>query len=154
GGSGTVTGAGVVFVGYGITSNNDKLKYDDYAEADVAGKVVLAIRKTPRAKNDKEPNFGTAANRIGAFTSKVNTAKSHKAAAVIFVNDAETAGTDDPLVTFNSAGPGTSSSPPVFFVRRAVADQLLKAAGTSLADAEKAIDENFTPKTVALEGVT
>lgn len=40
----TVT-AGVVFVGYGISS--DSLHYDDYAGVDVQGKIVLVLRYTP-----------------------------------------------------------------------------------------------------------
>ena len=45
-GSGGKVSAPVVFAGYGITSSDPK--YDDYAGLDVAGKVVIVLRRTPQ----------------------------------------------------------------------------------------------------------
>lgn len=51
--SGEAAGAPVVFVGYGIVSN--ELKYDDYAESDVKNKIVLAFDGTPENGNLRSP---------------------------------------------------------------------------------------------------
>src|SRR5262249_23951023 len=45
--------APVVFAGYGTTA--EKLGYDDFQGLDVAGKVVVILRKTPRPDNSPEP---------------------------------------------------------------------------------------------------
>ena len=41
---------GLVFVGYGITA--PELKYDDYAGIDVAGKIVVMLRRTPAVRRE------------------------------------------------------------------------------------------------------
>src|SRR5262249_43184771 len=44
---------GLVLVGHGITS--EKANYDDYRGVDVAGKVVVVLRKTPRTDAKEAP---------------------------------------------------------------------------------------------------
>jgi len=78
--------APLVFAGYGISAPG--IKYDDYADIDVKGKVVIAIRKMPGA-SDKKSLFNQGQNRRHAFFfSKVAAAEKHGAAALILVNDA------------------------------------------------------------------
>src|SRR5262249_11149887 len=48
--------APVVFAGYGITA--PAVGYEDYKGLDVAGKVVLILRKTPRWENEHAPFDG------------------------------------------------------------------------------------------------
>src|SRR5262249_39612467 len=43
--------APLVFVGYGITSSNKELPYDDYAGVDATDKVVIVLRDAPRPDN-------------------------------------------------------------------------------------------------------
>lgn len=78
--------ATVVFTGYGITAPEHK--YDDYADVDVKGKVVLLLRKEPQQGNEKSVFGGTSATRHATFEAKVSNAYQHGAAAVILVNDA------------------------------------------------------------------
>ena len=48
--SGEVSKAPLVFAGYGVTiAQSGKTVYDDYADVDVKGKVVLILREQPRA---------------------------------------------------------------------------------------------------------
>src|SRR5262249_18365783 len=54
-GSGKVE-APVVFAGYGLSSS--KAGYDDYAGQDVAGKVVVVLRRSPRFGNSHADPFG------------------------------------------------------------------------------------------------
>ncbi|MCA9196682.1 MAG: M20/M25/M40 family metallo-hydrolase, partial [Planctomycetales bacterium] len=84
GGNGTVD-LPVVFVGYGITAPD--LNYDDYASVDVKGKAVLMLRKEPQ-QSDAESIFnGAAPSEHAYFTTKMENAVKHGAAAVIMVND-------------------------------------------------------------------
>ena len=45
--------APVVFVGYGVTGRG--VQYDDYADVDVEGKIVIAIRRLPRWTDSERP---------------------------------------------------------------------------------------------------
>ncbi len=82
--------APLVFVGYGITAPEHK--YDDYAGLDVAGKVVVVLRRLPRADNRFAGNFESQeGGRRNAYRDdlKVANAERHKAAAVLLVNAAD-----------------------------------------------------------------
>ncbi len=84
GGSGTVEGE-VAFVGYGITA--PKLEFDEYADVDVKGKVVIMIRKEPQQQDKNSKLAGARSSQHAFFTTKINNAAKHGAAAVIMVND-------------------------------------------------------------------
>ena len=143
--SGTVSGAEVVFVGYGITSKDPEI--DDYDGLDVAGKVVVILRDTPRA-DDK---FGVNQNwrrKYASVTEKMTNAVAHKAAAILFVNDRDTAADGDDLLNFAYyAGYGGSllrlPEIPALHVRRSVVEQIL---GAKLEDLERDIDRDLKPR--------
>lgn len=81
GGTGPID-AEVVFCGYGVEAKDDG--YDDFAGLDVAGKVVIIMRRTPRQSDMKTAH---SMARHQDLRSKINQAQAHKAAAVLFVND-------------------------------------------------------------------
>lgn len=81
GGTGPFEGE-VVFCGYGIEAKDDQ--YDDFAGMDVAGKVLVVMRRTPR-QDDMKAAHSFA--RHADLRSKMAQAQAHKAAAVLFVND-------------------------------------------------------------------
>jgi hypothetical protein len=70
---------GAVFVGYGITAA--AAGWDDYAGADVAGKIVVILDGIPKngEAKDKLKDFGGA-------RYKLRTAREHKAAGVVLVD--------------------------------------------------------------------
>ncbi|TWU45129.1 Aminopeptidase YwaD precursor [Novipirellula aureliae] len=75
----------LAFVGYGITAPN--LNYDDYANLNVRGKVVIVLRKEPGA-NDPESCFdGVNSTDHAFFQTKIKNAIRHGAVAVLLVND-------------------------------------------------------------------
>ena len=80
---------GLVFAGYGIQAPN--LTYDEYANLDVKGKVVVLLRKEPQQSDTDSPFDGTKSSRHATFRSKFSQAFQHGAAAVIMVNDASEA---------------------------------------------------------------
>ncbi len=75
----------LVFAGYGITAK--KHNYDDYAQIDAAGKIVVILRKEPGASDPNSPFDGTRNTRHAFFNTKIANAISHGASAVVLVND-------------------------------------------------------------------
>jgi hypothetical protein len=151
-GSGELT-APIVFVGYGATAK--EIGYDDYANIDVAGKVVLMVRKTPRFENRYLRFAGGSTAYHAALSTKATNAAQHHAAAVILVNDREAAKSDDRLMDFSYTSRDTQSEVPVIQVRREIADDLLHSAlGTRLRDLEQDIDRDLHPRTALLAGWT
>lgn len=154
-------GVPLVFAGYGITAKDaeDKVDYDDYAGLDVKGKVVLVLRREPRQSDEKSPFKARGLNRLSDLRRKAANAADHGAKALILVNDARTApdkGRDN-LLPFGYAGGEVdqSASIPFAMITRELADEVLKAAGApSLAESEKAIDEDLKPRSKPLDGVT
>ncbi|WP_020468271.1 M28 family peptidase [Zavarzinella formosa] len=149
-GKGTATGK-LVFAGFGVSADK---KYDDYAGLDVAGKVVVVMRQVPKAKVGDKPLFSDEdVQKYAPLTTKITEAVKRKAAAVIFVNDADMAGKEDRLMGFEYAqDSGITSDVPVFQVRREVVDALLKPAGKSLGDIEKTIVAEAKPQSIEITG--
>jgi hypothetical protein len=148
--------APLVFAGYGITAPNDA-KYDDYANHDVAGKIVIILRDTPHADKPPTPFEGQRKRQLGSVNSKIQNAASHKAGAVILVNDREAATPDDQLMKFSylASGWNSAASLPVVQMRRADVDAILKAsAGKSLDEIENQINKDLKPQTTPLTGWT
>jgi hypothetical protein len=151
--AGQLTAGPLVFVGYGVTSN--KPEYDDYKDLDVEGKIVIILRETPRANN----RFASEApwrNQQGALTTKLQNAKKHKAAAVIFVNSRGMAQPGDDMMDFNfHAMQSSAVKLPVFQIRRALLQSMLfSASGADLSTVEDDIDRDMKPRSVALDGWT
>jgi hypothetical protein len=153
--SGEVDGRPAVFAGYGVTSE-EGAGYDDYAGLDAEDRVVFVLRDAPRpGAREKEAAFGGAKRpRLASFNEKIANAEKHKAAALVVVNDRGTARDGDGLLDFSytalSRSPATI---PVVHVRRAVLDEMLRAGGgPGLADVERDIDHDLSPRSRPLDG--
>jgi hypothetical protein len=146
--------APLVFVGYGITSAD--ANYNDYKDIDVAGKVVVVLRRAPRYGNDEATPFtGGTENHHSSLLGKASNAFVHKAAAVVFVNDnAEALQTRDRLIQF--AETSQSRIPvdlPVFHLKRSYVNHMVQSVtGNDLSTIEKGIDRDMKPRTFALDG--
>ena len=141
--SGSVT-APVVFVGYGASAQ--EFSYDDYANIDVKGKIVLLLRYEP-------PGF--AKGRAGLtqhsdLITKAINARNHGAKAVVIVNGKLAEGSDDVLTRFGSVSGPVDSGIVLIQVKNAAADTWLQAAGKSLAQLQKQIDDSNKPASFAL----
>ncbi|MBA3315323.1 MAG: M28 family peptidase [Planctomycetota bacterium] len=154
--------APLVFAGYGISAPG--LKYDDYADVDVKGKVVLILRKEPQ-QNDPHSAFdGTDTTAHAYVRTKITAAEEHGAAAVLIVNDSgtikEEEGTDK-LVKPNAFGDGAAKIP-FGQITRVKVDELLAEAPlksgdktfSTLTEIESHIDDTFSPMTQPLGEVT
>jgi hypothetical protein len=142
--------APVVFAGYGITS--DKAKYDDYAGIDVVNKIVVLLRGAPQpADRDRARELTSGAS----FTRKIANAEKHQVAAVLIVNDADTARNGDDLLDFNYTAFGRSTAKvPVCHVRRAVLERMLPGGADALAALESDIQHQVKPQSHELAGWT
>jgi hypothetical protein len=147
-GKGTV-GGGLVFAGFGITSD----RYDDYKGIDVKNKVVIVLRQTPRARAKTDALFSPEeVDKYAPLGAKIRLAVQNGAAAVVFVNDRDMAGKDDPLMPFDyAADDSRTGSLPVVHAKRA---EIEKALGGPLGNIEVEIDKELKPKSFALQGWT
>ncbi len=149
----------LVFIGYGIMSEEEQ--YDDYANLNVEGKVVVVIRREPQ--NYDGGAFQGAATSSNAYIDrKLDLMTKAKAAAVLFVNDfssSPTAETDE-LATPSSFG-NDGDSLPFAHVRQSVIDRVLSTAplktqdGKSLSSLKAVagyIDASLKPVSQALTG--
>ena len=151
-GTGKVT-APLVFVGYGITAK--EIGYDDYKGIDVAGKIVLAIRRTPRFFSKELPFDGANKEQHAALVNKEGLAESNKAAGFVLVNDLTEAAAGDKLMSFKEVAGAGAASIPTVQLRRSIADMILQSSlDTTLADVEKAIDRDLKPRSAPLTGWT
>lgn len=160
GGQGQVK-AELVFAGYGISA--PKLKYDDYADADLAGKVVIVIRREPQQGDEKSVFDGKKVTPHSYIRSKVEAAKKARAAAILMVNDPFTTKRDKQDVLAKPSGFGTTPAGiPFAHVTHDAIHQLLNRAPVKAGDAAlmtvetiaDKIDETLTPLTQPLEGWT
>jgi hypothetical protein len=169
GGAGKVEGAKAAFAGYGrkfpadfkgrIGNDTVILKdYDDFADIDVKGKVVLVINDTPRSirpDGGRRPQ-GTYFTQM--VLPKIEQATKAGAAAVLFVHNLETAKTGDDLYDFGYSAIGRRAAQatiPVLHIHRNVLDTLLAgSANPDLTELEEAIDRDLKPKSFDLSGWT
>ncbi|MEO1074531.1 MAG: M28 family peptidase, partial [Bacteroidota bacterium] len=170
GANGAPSGAGVVFVGHGITTD----RYDDFAALseqgiDVSGKWLLLLDAEPM--NDE----GTASlvSEDGAFTnyttqwwSKLQTAYGAgvgQPAGFLIVADrnprnptpiaSRAQGRLDAVGSLSLEGGGGGQSfnlPPIFSISSDVADAIL--GDRSIAEIQAQINETLTPKVFAVDG--
>jgi hypothetical protein len=147
GGRGADT-AGVVFAGYGITS--EKAHYDDYEGIDVAFKVVVLLRGAPHSPDKNRARELMAG---APFVRKLVNAEKHEAAAVLIVNDEDTARDGDALLDFNyTAFSRSAVKIPVFHVRRSILEMMLPGGADALTTLESEINRDLKPHSRALPG--
>ncbi len=139
----------VVFAGYGITA--PEYHYDDYAGADVKGKIVIILRHEPQESDERSVFAGKLLTEHAQFWSKAVNAKRHGAAGVVLVNDqAAHPGESDELEKFGRAAGPVNAGIPFVQVKSATVEAWISAAGKDLAQLEASIDKELKPQTFAL----
>ncbi|MEZ6045048.1 MAG: M20/M25/M40 family metallo-hydrolase [Planctomycetaceae bacterium] len=153
GGTGNITGD-LVFIGYGIQAPD--YKYDDYADIDIAGKILVMLRYEPQ-QGDAESVFdGTETTVHSYIRTKMEMAKKYNASAVLFVNPPfNTKDKPDQLEAVDKFG-RSSFEIPFLQITQQVFEKLLKeselksADGTELATlqaVEAELDKQLKPIT-------
>ena len=154
-GKGKVT-APVVFAGYGLSTPD--LNYDDYKSADVAGKIVIVMRKTPMPGSVLTSFGGQRNQQLSALSNKAVSAYQAAAKGIIFVNDRDTISgfLGDRLMPFDyTSEADVPAEIPSVHVRRAVVDAMLQASlARDLSSIEREIDRDLKPQTTRLPGWT
>ena len=135
----------VVFVGYGIVA--PEYGWNDYADVDVAGKTVLILINDPGfATQDPALFNGNAMTYYGRWTYKYEEAARQGAAAALIIHDTAPAAYGWDVVRNSWAGPqfhrddhqdGMSQPRLESWVQKAVAEELIEAAGLDLATLER-----------------
>ena len=140
--------APIVFAGYGISS--EKAQYDDYAGIDAAGKIVVVLRGAPAAA---DRNRAVELMKGAPFAFKIKNAEQHDAAALLIVNDADTARDGDDLLDFDYTAFGrTTAKIPACHVRREVLEMMLPGGADTLTAIEKDIQRELKPQGRELDG--
>lgn len=142
----------LAFVGYGISNSNEN--YDDYADFDATGKVLLMFRYEPHSADPKARFGGTNASHHAAFQTKVTLARMKGAKAVLIVNPPNFHGREDRLFAFDSIAHAGRYSLPMLHITREYADRLLKAAGAdNLTALQRDLDKRKL-RSMDLKGLT
>ena len=141
----------LVFAGYGITAKENG--YDDYADVNVKGKIVLILRYEPAPNDDKSP-FKTPPEYSvhAALRTKANNARDHGAVGMILVDlNHDNEAQPELLSTRNSLW-RRGNSVVAAQVRREVLQKWLDARGVSLRDFKQKIDRTGKPASMAIPG--
>lgn len=143
--------APAAFVGYGIS--NPDIHYDDYAEINARGKVVIAMRFEPHDAQGRSRFSRESWSDAAALGAKAQTAAKHGAVALLLVNPPTFHGGDD-LMPLARRFMGERADIPVLQIKQSVADELLRAGGAAdLQTLQRRIDETGKPHSIELNNV-
>ena len=132
-GPGGTVDAEIVFAGYGITDPDDH--YEDFANADVKGKVVVVLRREPQQSDPNSVFAGTDTTSYSFIRTKAKAALDAGAAAVLLVNDAKTVADEKQDAVGKPSAFGTSGSKlPFAQVTRELVNELLTVSPLKATD--------------------
>ena len=140
-----VTGE-IIFAGYGISAPD--AHYDDYANLNVDGKILLMLRAAPASDNPHNPLQYYASMR-----HKLVVAREKGAKAVLLVTGVAQENELDELVKFQTDFDFKGSGIAAVSISRAVANQLLATAGQNIAELQKTIDDASQPNSFPIPTV-
>jgi aminopeptidase YwaD len=140
--NGTVN-ASIVFAGYGFDIKNDSFQWNDYANIDVKGKIVVLLRGTP----DSEKYQNLLTNYSDDIVKAIN-ARDHGALAVVLVSGKKF-DNQEKMVEMNLKE--SSAGIPVILLKRSVANTILVSANTNIDELENKIQVTFQPVSFILK---
>jgi len=135
----------VVFAGYGATA--PEFGYDDYAHLDVKDKVVVLLRYEPSSFASRSGNAGLTQH--SQLVTKAINARNHGARAVILVNGKLGDGEEDVLTRFGSVSGPENAGIVIVQAKNDAANAWFAAAGKSLAEVQKRINDSAAPDSFA-----
>lgn len=116
--------APVAFAGYGISAEDEG--YDDYADFDATGKILLIFRYEPLTDDPDAEFGGREPSRHALFRRKADVAARHGAKALLIVNPPDYPGAEPGLYAFNPWATQATFALPLVHVTPEVANALLK----------------------------
>ena len=142
----------LVFAGYGITAKD--YGYDDYAQVDVKGKIVVVLRYEPPPKNSNSPFKQYPQYSVhSALRTKASNARDHGAIGMILV-DMHSPGDKQELLSTGSSLWRGGRSLVAAQVKREVLESRLAGFGISLSTLKKKIDSAEKPASMPLAGLS
>jgi hypothetical protein len=157
--------APVVFAGFGITA--PELNYDDYANLNVKGKIVLIFDHEPQETNAQSVFNGTGNTRYATSRVKVLNAQAHGAVAVIIVAEPNRKHLTNAERAAKIGGSVTRATPlpliaieddevtiPSVSIVDSVAKELFSTSGTTGSNLQTLIDANLKPQSLELPDTT
>lgn len=143
----------VAFAGYGIEA--PEYDYDDYAEFDAQGKVLLILRYEPKAEDQDAEFGGDPPSRHAFFSTKARVAERHGAVGLLIVNPPDREPDKDELYPWQSWNTHQSYALPMAHVSRELAELLLKRGGLpDLKTLQERLDRERKPLSADLQDVT
>ncbi len=127
--------AGVVFTGYGLEVDQDTLKWNDFAGADVSGKWIMALQGDPDLDNPNSPYLQYSTERAKGLTA------SDKNAAGLILVAGPNFSEEDKLSSLFFDKNASRFSIPVIQVTRAVANEILNGTGETISSLEAKMKE-------------
>ena len=129
--------AEVVFAGYGFAINEDSLKWNDYLDTDVKGKIVMVLRADPEIEKTTSPYIKYSRDR-----DKVLQAKDMGAIAVLLVSGQ----LFDPEDKFEPLAKGQQSvGIPAIRISRKIANMILESGKVTVEELEKKLNDLRKP---------
>jgi hypothetical protein len=160
------TAGGLVYVGYGITA--PELGYDDYANVDVRGKIVLLMEHEPQENDPKSVFNGTGNTRYATSRVKLLNAQRHGAVGVLLMPEPNATHVSSAKRLANIlAGVTAKRLTPIplqaiandevgialMTVPLGVADELLKNSGVTAKELQTSIDRDLKAHSLELAGI-
>jgi hypothetical protein len=144
--TGSVQGP-VVFAGYGITA--PEYGYDDYAEIDVLGKIVLLLKHEPQEFDGASVFEGRVYTEHSQLFSKALNARAHGATAILYVNDTANHGSDTMEKFVSLPGPADAGIPFVQ-ISSAHVEVWFQATNRGFRETIESIDRSVKPNSFPL----
>jgi hypothetical protein len=157
---------GLVYVGYGITA--PELNYDDYANVDVRGKIVLLMEHEPQEDDPKSIFNGTGNTRYATSRVKLLNAQRHGAIAVLLMPEPNATHVPTSKRLANVlAGVTAKRLTPIplqaiandevgialMTIQPVVADELLQSSGATAKELQSSIDRDLKSHSREIAGV-
>ncbi len=165
----TIIEGEVVFVGYGI--NSEEHGYNDFEKVDIHDKVVLMMNRAPMNEEGTQAQFDNSKwTGMQNFQYKMQYIYAQQPKAVLMVMDPKSG-----MRSIEDVNPaigkylsksrglkaekeepvdGQGEQPGMVMIHRSVADQLLAPVGKNLKDLQLEIDRNLSPQSFPLKGLT
>ncbi|MBU0637388.1 MAG: M28 family peptidase [Planctomycetes bacterium] len=134
----------LAFAGYGIHARSHD--YNDYAEFDAAGKILLIFRYEPKDADPEAKFGGESPSKYATFVRKARTADREGAKALLIVNPPNRNPDADQLYGFDSFDTNETYHLPMAHISREMAAAILKAAGApDLKTLQEQLDRDRKP---------
>ncbi|MFC2090567.1 M20/M25/M40 family metallo-hydrolase [Bacteroidota bacterium] len=157
----------VVFAGYGI--KDDGNEYNDFAEIDMSGKIVLIMNRGPMNEDGTEGQFGDKYLGMQSIGSKMQELMKYQPKTILLVMDPKSG-----MLSLEDLRPGISNylsrsrsmkkegadpfegarPPSMFIIHRTVADDLLNGTGKTLEELQRMIDQSLEPQSFLIGNKT